>query len=248
MRPRTVPTCAARSPCAPGSRPPPPPGSAASACSATTCRRQWQTRVARHPHPAGRQRDGAPRARVDPVLVGRRSAPGRVRPGAPRPARRGGGAAPSAPEGDAGRGRRAVGPRPLGREVRRARGQAEGVGARLGIEFFPWSNVGSLDEGLRLVEEAGHDNGGVIIDTWHVARANTPIVRPRGRPAAPHRRRGARRCRRARRRDAVRGHRPPPAVLRRGRVRPGRHGRGPAQRGVDAGPGVSRSSPTSTGP
>lgn len=52
--------------------------------------------------------------------------------------------------------------------------QAEGVGARLGIEFFPWSNVDSLHEGLRLVEDAGHDNGGVIIDTWHVARAATP--------------------------------------------------------------------------
>jgi len=49
------------------------------------------------------------------------------------------------------------------------------VGARLGIEFFPWSNVSSLAEGLRLVEDAGHDNGGVIIDTWHVARANTPV-------------------------------------------------------------------------
>ena len=53
--------------------------------------------------------------------------------------------------------------------------QAEGVGARLGIEFFPWANVGSLAEGLRLVEDAGHDNGGVIIDTWHIARANTPV-------------------------------------------------------------------------
>ena len=52
--------------------------------------------------------------------------------------------------------------------------QAQEVGARLGIEFFPWSNVSSLAEGLRLVEEAGHDNGGVIIDAWHIARANTP--------------------------------------------------------------------------
>ena len=53
-------------------------------------------------------------------------------------------------------------------------GQAEGVGARLGIEFFPWANVNSLAEGMRLVEDAGHDNGGVVIDTWHIARANTP--------------------------------------------------------------------------
>ena len=52
--------------------------------------------------------------------------------------------------------------------------QSQDVGARLGIEFFPWSNVNSLQEGLRLVEEAGHEAGGVTIDTWHIARAHTP--------------------------------------------------------------------------
>ena len=52
--------------------------------------------------------------------------------------------------------------------------QAHDVGARLGIEFFPWSNVASLAEGLQLVTAAGHPAGGVIIDTWHVARAGTP--------------------------------------------------------------------------
>jgi sugar phosphate isomerase/epimerase len=44
----------------------------------------------------------------------------------------------------------------------------------LGIEFFPWSNIKTLHDGLRLVTDAGHDAGGVIIDTWHVARAHTP--------------------------------------------------------------------------
>ena len=53
--------------------------------------------------------------------------------------------------------------------------QAAGVGARLGIEFFPWSNINNLQAGLQLVEEAGHDGGGVVIDTWHIARANTPV-------------------------------------------------------------------------
>ena len=43
--------------------------------------------------------------------------------------------------------------------------QAEGVGARLGIEFFPSANVNSLAEGMRLVGDAGHDNGGVIPST-----------------------------------------------------------------------------------
>lgn len=52
--------------------------------------------------------------------------------------------------------------------------QAQDVGARLGIEFFPWSNVKSLHDGLRLVDDAGHEAGGVIIDTWHIARGHTP--------------------------------------------------------------------------
>src|SRR6476469_4623710 len=55
-------------------------------------------------------------------------------------------------------------------------GQSQDVGARLGIEFFPWSNIKTLHDGLRLVDDAGHDDGGVVIDTWPVARANTPIA------------------------------------------------------------------------
>lgn len=54
--------------------------------------------------------------------------------------------------------------------------QAHDVGARLGIEFFPWSNVKTLQDGLRLVADAGHEAGGVIIDTWHIARAHTPVA------------------------------------------------------------------------
>lgn len=54
--------------------------------------------------------------------------------------------------------------------------QAEGVGARLGIEFFPWSNVKTLSDGLQLVADAGHDGGGVVIDTWHIDRGHTPIA------------------------------------------------------------------------
>jgi hypothetical protein len=54
--------------------------------------------------------------------------------------------------------------------------QAQDVGARLGIEFFPWSNFKTLHDGLQLVEDAGHEAGGVVIDTWHIARAHTPIA------------------------------------------------------------------------
>jgi len=54
--------------------------------------------------------------------------------------------------------------------------QAEGVGARLGLEFFPWSNVKTLHDGLRLVEATGSDAAGVVIDVWHIERAGTPVA------------------------------------------------------------------------
>jgi len=54
--------------------------------------------------------------------------------------------------------------------------QAQDAGTRLGIEFFPWSNIKSLHDGLQLVEDAGHDAAGVIIDVWHVERARTPAA------------------------------------------------------------------------
>jgi sugar phosphate isomerase/epimerase len=54
--------------------------------------------------------------------------------------------------------------------------QADGVGARLGLEFFPWSNIKTLHDGLRLVEDAGHDAAGVVIDVWHIERAHTPVA------------------------------------------------------------------------
>jgi sugar phosphate isomerase/epimerase len=54
--------------------------------------------------------------------------------------------------------------------------QADDVGTRLGLEFFPWSNVKTLHDGLRLVENAGHHAAGVVIDVWHIERAHTPVA------------------------------------------------------------------------
>lgn len=54
--------------------------------------------------------------------------------------------------------------------------QANGVGTRLGLEFFPWSNIKTLHDGLRLVEAAGNDAAGVVIDVWHIERAHTPVA------------------------------------------------------------------------
>jgi len=38
--------------------------------------------------------------------------------------------------------------------------QANDAGTRLGIEFFPWSNLKTLQDGLALVEDAGNDTAG----------------------------------------------------------------------------------------
>ena len=54
--------------------------------------------------------------------------------------------------------------------------QADDVGTRLGIEFFPWSNIRTLHDGLALVEDAGHDAAGVVIDVWHIERGRTPVA------------------------------------------------------------------------
>ena len=52
--------------------------------------------------------------------------------------------------------------------------EAADAGTRVGLEFLPWSNVRDLDTGLRIVRDAGHPAGGLIIDVWHVERAHTP--------------------------------------------------------------------------
>ncbi|MEU1306932.1 sugar phosphate isomerase/epimerase family protein [Streptomyces shenzhenensis] len=59
------------------------------------------------------------------------------------------------------------------REFAALAAQAGGVGARLGVEFLPWSNLKTVHDGLRLVEAADHPAGGLIIDVWHTERAGT---------------------------------------------------------------------------
>lgn len=60
------------------------------------------------------------------------------------------------------------------REFARLAADAHAVGARVGLEFLPWSNIKTVHDGLRLVDGAGHEAGGLIIDVWHTERAQTP--------------------------------------------------------------------------
>lgn len=68
-------------------------------------------------------------------------------------------------------------------EFGRLAAQASDSGSRLGIEFMPWANISNVDEALRLVEEAGHEGGGVVIDVWHTEREGTAPARLAELPA-----------------------------------------------------------------
>jgi sugar phosphate isomerase/epimerase len=47
------------------------------------------------------------------------------------------------------------------------------IGARLGLEFLPWTNIADLWSGVRFIEAAGHPNGGLVIDVWHMDRSGS---------------------------------------------------------------------------
>src|SRR3982751_6430298 len=59
-------------------------------------------------------------------------------------------------------------------EFARLAAQAADAGARLGIEFLPWSNIPTVHDALRLVEDAGHPAGGIVIAVWTVGPPRTP--------------------------------------------------------------------------
>ncbi|MCF2531130.1 sugar phosphate isomerase/epimerase family protein [Yinghuangia soli] len=47
---------------------------------------------------------------------------------------------------------------------------ARDAGALAHIEPFGWSGIRDLGEAYEVVERAGHDNGGILLDTWHAQR------------------------------------------------------------------------------
>lgn len=47
---------------------------------------------------------------------------------------------------------------------------AQDFGVNVPIEFLPWSSIPSLETAWQIVETAGQENGGILIDTWHWQR------------------------------------------------------------------------------
>lgn len=46
-------------------------------------------------------------------------------------------------------------------------------GLRVAVEPMPMSNLKTIIEGANLIREIGNPNGGLVVDTWHVARGGT---------------------------------------------------------------------------
>lgn len=59
----------------------------------------------------------------------------------------------------------------LVREFRVLCEQAADAGARIAFEPMPFANLRTPHDALRLIEATNHPAAGMIIDTWHVARA-----------------------------------------------------------------------------
>jgi sugar phosphate isomerase/epimerase len=54
--------------------------------------------------------------------------------------------------------------------------RAASVGAQLALEPVPWSNLATVEAGARFVQAAGHANGGVVVDIWHVVRGGSTLA------------------------------------------------------------------------
>jgi sugar phosphate isomerase/epimerase len=61
--------------------------------------------------------------------------------------------------------------------------QGREAGTRIGLEPMPFANIKTVGEAVRLVEAAGREAGGVLIDSWHVQRAGTDFEELRTLPA-----------------------------------------------------------------
>lgn len=53
--------------------------------------------------------------------------------------------------------------------------QARTAGARIALEFQPWSAIHDLATALPVVLGAGHSHGGLMLDLWHVDRGSVPF-------------------------------------------------------------------------
>jgi sugar phosphate isomerase/epimerase len=49
--------------------------------------------------------------------------------------------------------------------------RAAEFGLSINLEFLAWSGIGDLETATAIVKDAGCENGGLLIDTWHLSRS-----------------------------------------------------------------------------
>jgi sugar phosphate isomerase/epimerase len=50
--------------------------------------------------------------------------------------------------------------------------EAASAGTRVGIELLPVASLATIEDGMTVVSGAGRENGGLVIDIWHMTRGN----------------------------------------------------------------------------
>jgi len=62
----------------------------------------------------------------------------------------------------------------MGEEFGKLCDQAAGTGTEVVLEIMPWSNVRTIEAGVGIMKVANRNNGGLLLDIWHMARGNIP--------------------------------------------------------------------------
>lgn len=56
-------------------------------------------------------------------------------------------------------------------------------GTKIGFELMPFAMIRTLEQSLKLVEEADAANGGICLDNWHIVKLNIPFEQLRRIPS-----------------------------------------------------------------
>ncbi len=64
---------------------------------------------------------------------------------------------------------------PFVEPLRRIADEATAIGTRVAIEPLPFALIGSIPQGAELIRAAGHPSAGLLVDFWHVFRADTTL-------------------------------------------------------------------------
>ena len=65
---------------------------------------------------------------------------------------------------------------PFVEPLRRIADEASAIGTRVALEPLPFALIGSMPQGADLIRAAGHPAAGLVVDFWHVFRADTTLA------------------------------------------------------------------------